>query len=59
MEQYGPEAREAYLQERERLELDALNVLYVAQTRAIEISGHGEIAQRYTEAARAWQETSP
>ena len=30
-----------------------------SQTRAIEISGHGEIAQRYTEAARAWQETSP
>ena len=29
------------------------------QTRAIEISGHGEIARRYVEAARAWQETSP
>ncbi|MDG1571601.1 UvrD-helicase domain-containing protein [Robiginitalea sp. M366] len=36
MEHYGPVAREAYRQEQERLELDAFNVLYVAQTRAAE-----------------------
>ena len=29
-----------------------------ADTRDIEISGHGEVAHRYVEAARAWQETT-
>ena len=29
-----------------------------AETRDIEISGHGEVARRFLEAARAWQETA-
>ncbi|WP_088339873.1 UvrD-helicase domain-containing protein [Robiginitalea sediminis] len=71
MERYGPEAREAYLQERERLELDAFNVLYVAQTRAAEalyvftrqrsrsasspMSDYGSLYQSYLEAAGLWE----
>jgi tRNA threonylcarbamoyladenosine biosynthesis protein TsaE len=30
-----------------------------AETRDIEISGHGEIAQRYVQAARTWREAGP